>query len=156
MEVARLNFHYTKIVAPADGRIARRLVQPGQYVNVGTQVTSFVPLPNVWVIANFRETQMTRIRRGEAARITVDAFPGAVLTGHVDGWSPASGAVFSLLPPDNATGNFTKVVQRIPVKIVIDGDGKIGDLLRPGMSVIATIDTAAAGSGTANAAPVNP
>ncbi len=155
-ELARIDFHYTKIVAPADGMIARRLVQPGQYVNVGTQVTSFVPLPMVWVIANYRETQMTRVRRGQSARIAVDAFPGVTLTGHVDGWSPASGAVFSLLPPDNATGNFTKVVQRIPVKIVIDGAGKIGDLLRPGMSVVATIDTAAAGAGAANAEPTKP
>ena len=89
--------------------------------------------------------------RGQAARITVDAFPGVTLIGHVDGWSPASGAVFSLLPPDNATGNFTKVVQRIPVKIVIDGAGKIGDLLRPGMSVVATIDTTTASGRAATA-----
>ncbi len=154
-ELARIDFHYTKITAPADGMIARRLVQPGQYVNVGTQVTSFVPLPRVWVIANFRETQMTRIRRGQVAHVTVDAFSGA-FKGHVDGWSPASGSVFSLLPPDNATGNFTKVVQRIPVKIVFDGDEKIGDLLRPGMSVIATIDTETASTGAANAEPMKP
>jgi len=85
---------------------------------------------------------MTRIRIGQQARVTVDAFPGKVLHGHVDSWSPASGAVFTLLPPDNATGNFTKVVQRIPVKIVLEPDPSLGDLLRPGMSVIATIDTA--------------
>ena len=84
---------------------------------------------------------MTRVRLGQAARVTVDAFPGVVLRGHVDSWSPASGAQFSLLPPDNATGNFTKVVQRIPVKIVLDRNSSLGDLLRPGMSVIATIDT---------------
>ena len=114
---------------------------PGQYLSVGTQVISLVPLPNVWVIANYKETQMTNIRTGQKARVTVDAFPGKVLHGHVDSWSPASGAEFSLLPPDNATGNFTKVVQRIPVKIVLDRDPSSGDLLRPGMSVIATIDT---------------
>ena len=84
---------------------------------------------------------MTRMRLGQPARVTVDAFPDAVLRGHVDSWSPASGAQFSLLPPDNATGNFTKVVQRIPVKIVLDRDTSLDDLLRPGMSVIATIDT---------------
>jgi membrane fusion protein, multidrug efflux system len=100
-----------------------------------------VPLPNVWVVANYKETQMTRVRLGQSAQITVDTFPGVVLHGHVDSWSPASGAQFSLLPPDNATGNFTKVVQRIPVKIVLDRDPAVDDLLRPGMSVISTIDT---------------
>jgi membrane fusion protein (multidrug efflux system) len=104
-------------------------------------VISVAPLPNVWIIANYKETQMTRIRVGQPAHATVDAFPGEVLRGHVDSWSPASGAEFSLLPPDNATGNFTKVVQRIPVKIALDPDPSLGDLLRPGMSVIATIDT---------------
>ena len=84
---------------------------------------------------------MTRVRIGQPARVTVDAFPGTVLHGHVDSWSPASGAQFSLLPPDNATGNFTKVVQRIPVKIVLEPDAAVGELLRPGMSVVATIDT---------------
>jgi membrane fusion protein (multidrug efflux system) len=104
-------------------------------------VISVVPLPNVWVVANYKETQMTKIRLRQPARVTVDTFPGIVLRGHVDSWSPASGAQFSLLPPDNATGNFTKVVQRIPVKIVLDRDPSLGNLLRPGMSVIATIDT---------------
>jgi membrane fusion protein, multidrug efflux system len=104
-------------------------------VNVGTEVISIVPLPNVWVIANFKETQMTRVRVGQTATVTVDAFPGAILHGHVDSWSPASGAQFSLLPPDNATGNFTKVVQRIPVKIVLEPDPADQELLRPGMSV---------------------
>jgi membrane fusion protein, multidrug efflux system len=107
-------------------------------------VISLVPLHKVWVIANYKETQMTRIRVGQAARVTVDTFPGAILHGYVDSWSPASGAQFALLPPDNATGNFTKVVQRIPVKIALDPDPAIDDLLRPGMSVIATIDTATA------------
>jgi hypothetical protein len=93
------------------------------------------------IVANYKETQMTRIRVGQPARATVDAFPGVVLHGHVDSWSPASGAQFALLPPDNATGNFTKVVQRIPVKIVLDPDPALAYLLRPGMSVIATVDT---------------
>jgi membrane fusion protein (multidrug efflux system) len=140
-DLAKIALGYTRITAPVDGMVSERLVRPGQYVSVGTQVISLVPLPNVWVVANYKETQMTRIRLGQPARVTVDAFPGVVLRGHVDSWSPASGAQFSLLPPDNATGNFTKVVQRIPVKIELDRDPSLGDLLRPGMSVIATIDT---------------
>jgi membrane fusion protein, multidrug efflux system len=140
-DLAKIAFGYTRIVAPVDGMVSERRVRPGQYVSVGTQVISLVPLPDVWVVANYKEVQMTRVRLGQPARVTVDAFPGVVLRGHVDSWSPASGAQFSLLPPDNATGNFTKVVQRIPVKIVLDRDPSLGDLLRPGMSVIATIDT---------------
>ena len=148
--LAKINLGYTRIIAPADGMVSGRQVRPGQYVSLGTQVISLVPLPNIWVIANYKETQMTRIRLGQSARVTVDAFPGVVLRGRVDSWSPASGAQFSLLPPDNATGNFTKVVQRIPVKIVLDPDPSLGDLLRPGMSVIATIDT---GSDAFNSKP---
>jgi membrane fusion protein (multidrug efflux system) len=140
-KLAEINLGYTRITAPVNGMVGRRMVRAGQYIGVGTQVNSLVPLPNVWVIANYKETQMTRVRVGQRARLTVDAFPGTVLHGRVDSWSPASGAQFSLLPPDNATGNFTKVVQRIPVKIVLDPNPTIGDLLRPGMSVIATIDT---------------
>jgi membrane fusion protein, multidrug efflux system len=147
-DLAEINLGYTRITAPVDGMVGERLVRPGQYVSVGTQVISLVPLPNVWVVANYKETQMTRIRVGQLARVTVDAFPGTVLRGHVDSWSPASGAQFSLLPPDNATGNFTKVVQRIPVKIVLEPDPRLSDLLRPGMSVIATIDTASTPSAT--------
>ena len=140
-DLAEINFGYTRITSPVDGMVGLRLVQVGQYLNVGTQVISVVPLPHVWVIANYKETQMTRVRLGQPARVTVDTFPGVVLHGHVDSWSPASGADFALLPPDNATGNFTKVVQRIPVKILLDPDPAVDDLLRPGMSVIATIDT---------------
>jgi len=139
--LAEINLGYTRIVAPVDGMVGLRRVQPGQYVSVGTQVISVVPLPNVWVIANYKETQMTSVRIGQRARVSIDAFPGRVLHGRVDSWSPASGAQFSLLPPDNATGNFTKVVQRIPVKIVLDPDPAVNELLRPGMSVIAVIDT---------------
>jgi membrane fusion protein (multidrug efflux system) len=140
--LASINLGYTRIVAPVDGMVSERRVRAGQYLSVGTQVISLVPLPNVWVIANYKETQLTNIRIGQTARVTVDAFPGKVLRGRVDSWSPASGAEFALLPPDNATGNFTKVVQRIPVKIVLDQDpSPLADLLRPGMSVIATIDT---------------
>jgi membrane fusion protein (multidrug efflux system) len=146
-DLARINLGYTRITAPVDGMVGQRQVQTGQYLNVGTQVISIVPLPNVWVIANYKETQLTRIHIGQPARVTVDTFPGTVLHGHVDSWSPASGAQFSLLPPDNATGNFTKIVQRIPVKIVLDPDPALQNLLRPGMSVIATIDTSPKHSG---------
>jgi membrane fusion protein, multidrug efflux system len=151
-DLAKINLGYTKIVAPVDGMVGQRLVFPGQYLSVGAQVISIVPLPNVWVIANYKETQLERVRVGEPARVTVDTFPGVALRGHVAGWSPASGAVFSLLPPDNATGNFTKIVQRIPVKIVLDPDPALQGLLRPGMSAVATIDT---GSATAPSAGAN-
>jgi membrane fusion protein (multidrug efflux system) len=144
--LARNNLGYTKIVSPADGMVSLRQVRPGQFINVGAQVIAVVPLPNVWVIANYKETQMTDVRLGDPARVTVDAFPNLALTGHVGGWSPGTGSTFTLLPPDNATGNFTKVVQRVPVKIVLDPNPSLGSLLRPGMSVEASIDTRAAGS----------
>jgi membrane fusion protein (multidrug efflux system) len=135
------NLRYTHIVAPADGLVGQRQVRPGQFVNIGTQVIAAVPLPHLWVIANYKETQMTNVRIGQTARVTVDAFPDLVLTGHVDSWSPGTGSTFALLAPDNATGNFTKVVQRVPVKIALDGNSALGALVRPGMSVEATIDT---------------
>ena len=141
--LASNNLRYTRIVAPADGLVGQRQVRPGQFVNIGTQVIAAVPLPNLWVIANYKETQMTNLRIGQPAHITVDAFPDLVLSGHVESWSPGSGSTFALLPPDNATGNFTKVVQRIPVKIALDSDPALGALVRPGMSVEATIDTGA-------------
>jgi membrane fusion protein (multidrug efflux system) len=137
------NLRYTHIVSPADGLVGQRQVRPGQFVNVGTQVIAVVPLPNIWVLANYKETQMTNVRLGQPARVTVDAFPDLVLTGHVDSWSPGTGSTFALLPPDNATGNFTKVVQRVPVKIALDRHPALGALVRPGMSVEATIDTGA-------------
>jgi membrane fusion protein (multidrug efflux system) len=145
--LAHNNIDYTRIVSPADGMVSQRQVRPGQFVNVGTQVIAVVPLPNIWVIANYKETQMTNIRVGQSARVAVDAFPDLKLTGHVDSWSPGTGSTFALLPPDNATGNFTKVVQRVPVKIVLDPNPAIGTLVRPGMSVEVTIDTASTPSG---------
>jgi membrane fusion protein (multidrug efflux system) len=137
------NLRYTRILSPADGLVGQRQVRLGQFVNVGTQVIAVVPLPNLWAIANYKETQMTDIRVGQPARVTVDAFPDLKLTGHVDSWSPGTGSTFALLPPDNATGNFTKVVQRVPVKIVLDSNPSLGALVRPGMSVEATVDTGA-------------
>jgi membrane fusion protein (multidrug efflux system) len=143
LTLASDNLGYTRIFSPADGLVGQRQVRLGQFVNIGTQVIAVVPLPNIWVIANFKETQMTNIRAGQPARIAVDAFPDLTLTGHVENWSPGTGSTFALLPPDNATGNFTKVVQRIPVKIVLDKNSALGVLVRPGMSVEATVDTGA-------------
>jgi membrane fusion protein (multidrug efflux system) len=138
--LARINLGYTRIVAPQDGVIALRQVKLGQYVGVGTQITSLTTLPRIWVIANYRETQLTHMAVGEKAEVRVDAYPGRVMRGHVIAFSPGSGATFALLPPDNATGNFTKVVQRVAVKIAIDDDAGLGDRLRPGLSVIARVD----------------
>jgi len=147
--LARNNIDYTRILAPADGEVGQRQVRPGQFVNVGTQVIAVMPLPDIWVIANFKETQMTNVRAGDPARIRIDAFPDLRLTGRVDSWSPGTGSTFALLPPDNATGNFTKVVQRVPVKIVLDPNLALGTLVRPGMSVEATIDTGEPAKGAA-------
>jgi membrane fusion protein (multidrug efflux system) len=141
LAVAKINLGYTRIVAPQDGVIGVRQVKPGQFVPVGGQVTSLTPLPNVWVIANFKETQLTHMAVGQRARIEVDTYPGHALKGHVIAFAPGSGQQFSLLPPDNATGNFTKVVQRIAVKILIDDADGLIDRLRPGMSVVATVET---------------
>ncbi|HYZ63867.1 MAG TPA: HlyD family secretion protein [Acetobacteraceae bacterium] len=142
-QLARNNLGYTRIVAPAAGLVGQRQVRPGQFVNIGTQVIAVMPMAKIWVVANYKETQMTNVRLAQPARVTVDAFPNVTLTGHVDSWSPATGSVFALLAPDNATGNFTKVVQRVPVKIVLDANPSLGTLVRPGMSVEATIDTGA-------------
>jgi membrane fusion protein (multidrug efflux system) len=140
LETAKLNLSYTALTAPQDGVIGQRQVKPGQLVGVGTQITTLSPVPKVWVIANYKETQLTHMAVGQPAQIEVDTFPGHRMRGHVEAFAPASGASFALLPPDNATGNFTKVVQRIAVKIVIDDtDGLAGRLL-PGMSVETSVD----------------
>ena len=134
-----MNIGYTRIEAPADGTVGEKQVRPGQLVSPGTQVISFVPLSK-WVLANYRETQLTNVKVGDAAEIRIDEYPGRVIHGMVLEIAPASGSQFALLPPDNATGNFTKVVQRIPVKIVLD-DTDFAAKLRPGLSVIATVRT---------------
>jgi membrane fusion protein (multidrug efflux system) len=141
LDLAKINLGYTKIVAPIDGMVSERGVQTGEYLHAGTQVFSVVPLQNVWVTANYKETQLTHVAVGQKVQIVVDTFPGVTLTGHVEEIAPASGSQFSLLPPDNATGNFTKVVQRIPVKIALDPGNPLTGKLRPGMSATTTILT---------------
>jgi membrane fusion protein (multidrug efflux system) len=138
---ARLNLGYAAIVAPADGIVGNRTLRVGQYVQAGTQLMSVVPSNDAYVVANYKETQLTDVRKGQPVDIDVDMFPGRVYHGHVDSLAPASGQTFALLPPDNATGNFTKVVQRIPVKIVLDANSAGAGDLRPGMSVTPSIDT---------------
>jgi len=140
LDAARLNLNYTRIVATQDGVIGQRQVKPGQYVGVGSQITTLVPLPNVWVLANYKETQLTHMAVGQKAEITVDTFPGHKLKGHVGALAPGAGSQFALLPPDNATGNYTKIVQRVAVKILIDDADGLADRLVPGLSVEAKVD----------------
>jgi membrane fusion protein, multidrug efflux system len=140
LRAAQLKLGYTKIVAPFDGVVSERQVQPGDYVNIGTNLINVVPLPNVYVIANYKETQLTHVQPGQPVVITVDSFPDEKWRGRVERIAPASGSQFALLPPDNATGNFTKVVQRVPVRIVFD-QGQSLDRLLPGMSVVTGINT---------------
>ena len=142
LDLAKINLGYTRIAAPVDGMVSERAVRDGQYVHAGTQVITVVPLGNVWIVGNYKETQLTHVAIGQRAEIRVDTFPGVVVNATVDSIAPASGAQFSLLPPDNATGNFTKIVQRIPVKIALDDEALMG-LLRSGMSVEPAIDTKA-------------
>ncbi len=141
LKAAKLKLGYTRIVAPFDGIVGARQVQPGDYVNIGSNLFNVVPLPNVYVIANYKETQLTRVKPGQPVEITIDSFPGQTLRGRVARVSPASGSQFALLPPDNATGNFTKVVQRIPVRIEFDKGQPLLDNLLPGMSAETRINT---------------
>ena len=139
LRIAQVNLGYTTIEAPGDGTVGERQVRPGQLVSPGTQVIPFVDRIK-WVQANYRETQLTNVQVGDRAEISIDEYPGKVFRGRIAEIAPASGSQFALLPPDNATGNFTKVVQRIPVKIVLD-DSNLASSLRPGLSVVATVRT---------------
>jgi len=138
---AELNLSYTTISAPVDGTVGVRTLRVGQYVQAGTQLMAVVPLQAAYVVANYKETQLTDVRPGQPVTIDIDTFPGITVHGRVDSLAPASGQEFALLPPDNATGNFTKIVQRIPVKIVVDKGDPLAGMARPGMSVEPTIDT---------------
>jgi len=137
--VAQVNLGYTRIVAPSDGTVGERLVRPGQLVSPGTQVLSFVD-GTAWIQANFRETQLTNVNVGNAVDVRIYVYPGEVMHGRVLEIAPASGSQFALLPPDNATGNFTKVVQRVSVKITLD-DSPLAARLRPGLSAVVTVTT---------------
>jgi membrane fusion protein (multidrug efflux system) len=140
---AELNLSYTTIIAPVDGTVGNRTLRIGQYVQAGTQLMSLVPTNAAYVVANYKETQLTDVHPGQPVDIEVDMFPGKIYHGRVDSLAPASGQEFALLPPDNATGNFTKVVQRIPVRIALDAQTMDSGDLRPGMSVEPSINTKA-------------
>jgi membrane fusion protein (multidrug efflux system) len=149
LRLAQNDLDNTVIRAPVAGIAGNRAGQIGQYVRAGTQLLSLVPLPNVYVTANFKETQLTLMRPGQPAEISVDAYPDQTIVGHIESFAPGSGAEFSLLPPDNATGNFTKIVQRVPVRISVPPDGPLAALLRPGLSVVVTVDTRKPGDAVA-------
>ena len=138
---AALNLSHTRIVAPIDGIVANRTLRVGQYVQAGTQLMAVVPLGSVYIVANYKETQLRDVRPGQPVDIEIDMLSGVTFRGHVDSIAPASGQEFALLPPDNATGNFTKIVQRIPVRIRVDDFAGHEGALRPGMSLEASIDT---------------
>ena len=147
LRLARHQLEDTVIRAPVSGVAGNRAGQVGQYVKAGSQLLSLVPLTRVYVTANFKETQLTHMRPGQLAEVSVDAYPGLALDGRIESFAPASGAQFSLLPPDNATGNFTKIVQRVPVRIALPANNPLTGRLRPGLSVTVTIDTRNAGDG---------
>ena len=138
---AALQLSYTRITAPTNGVVSKKSVELGQLVQPGQPLMTVVPLDDIWVTANLKETETADVTPGDSADVTVDAYKGLHFRGHVESLSPATGAKFSLLPPDNATGNFTKVVQRIPVRIRLDSAMDPAHPLRPGMSVVATIKT---------------
>lgn len=139
-DTAQLNLSYTELRAPIDGIVGNRSARTGAYATVGAQLISLVPARGLWVDANFKESQLARMHAGLPATIAADVLPGEVFRGHVASLAPATGAVFSVLPPENATGNFTKIVQRVPVRVALDGDAATLGRLRPGLSVTATVD----------------
>jgi len=143
LAAARLNLGYTEIRAPVDGVIGNRVAHLGGYATAGAQLLSIVPAGGLWVDANFKEDQLARMQPGDRVTIAADVLPGDEITGVVASLAPASGAVFSVLPAENATGNFTKIVQRVPVRILLDGSAADLGLLRPGLSVTAAVDTRA-------------
>jgi len=140
-DIARLNQSYTELRAPVDGVVGNRRARTGAYAAAGTQLLSVVPAHGLWVDANFKEDQLARMSAGQAVEIRADVMPGRVFHGHLSSLAPATGAQFSVLPPENATGNFTKVVQRVPVRVVLDSKDDALGVLRPGLSVVAEVDT---------------
>jgi membrane fusion protein, multidrug efflux system len=145
VELARLNLSYTELRAPIAGVVGNRSARTGAYASIGTQLVSLVPAQGLWIDANFKESQLARMRAGLRATVTADVLPGHEFVGHVASLAPATGAEFSVLPAENATGNFTKIVQRVPVRIVLDGDASTLGRLRPGLSVNVDVDQRANG-----------
>ena len=141
LQTARLNLGYAEIHSPIDGYVGNRAAQVGAYVSQGTYLLTIVPAHGLWVDANFKEDQLERMKPGQSATVVADTLPGHVFHGHLLSLAPAAGAVFSVIPPENATGNFTKIVQRVPVRIALDDDDATLGGIRPGLSTIATVDT---------------
>ena len=139
-DVARLNLDYTEIRAPIDGVVGNRSARAGAYATIGSQLLAIVPLSALWVDANFKESQLARLREGQPAKITADALPDVSFRGRVASLAPATGAQFSIIPPENATGNFTKIVQRVPVRIRLDDHAAEFGRVRPGLSVVVRVD----------------
>ena len=139
-DVAELNLSYTELRAPMDGTVGNRSARPGSYATIGAQLMSLVPARGLWVDANFKESQLARMHAGQPVLVEADVVPGQVFHGRVASLAPATGAVFSVLPAENATGNFTKIVQRVPVRVLLDGDASALGQLRPGLSVVAKVD----------------
>lgn len=155
VEQARTALERTVIRAPSAGVVGARGVRPGQYVRPGGQLLSIVPLTDTYVVANFKETQLDRLRLGQAVEITADAFPGRAIRGRIDSFAPATGSEFALIPVENATGNFTKITQRVPVRILVDRSGE-GAALRPGLSVEVRVDLKSSGGQSFAQASVAP
>ena len=147
VDLARLNLSYTELRAPIAGVVGNRSARTGAYASIGTQLVSIVPAQGLWIDANFKESQLARMRAGLRATVTADVLPGHEFVGHVASLAPATGAEFSVLPAENATGNFTKIVQRVPVRILLDGDASTLGRLRPGLSVSVDVDERAGQSG---------
>lgn len=143
LQLARIDLERTLILAPITGRVANKNIDPGKYVQPGQPLLSLVDENDIWIVANFKETQIEKMMVGQPVDIKVDAYPGKIFKGHIDSFQPGSGAVFSLLPPENATGNFVKVVQRVPVKILVDSSPNPNAPLWPGLSVIPSVDVTA-------------
>lgn len=141
LDLLEIELGYTEVRAPIDGIIGNKSARTGQFVRPGMHLLAVVPVGTTWIIANFKETQLTNMKPGQAVQITVDSYPDVKLEGRIESLSPASGAEFSLLPPENATGNFSKIVQRIPIKITLDDTDALDDKLRPGMSAVVSVDT---------------
>ena len=149
LDLARTNLDRTVIRAPEPGVIGNKGVRVGELVRSGDQLMALVPLPKVYVVANFKETQLDRMRPGQPVELEIDALPGSRFEGRVESFAPGTGSEFSLLPPENATGNFTKIVQRVPVRIAVPADSPLAGLLRPGLSVVASVDTRTTGEAAA-------